>query len=131
MRDDDSFSVPLPHGTDVVTRLEREQQGGRVAAGTPGRVVAVDGDAVDVHIVNVGVVRYARSELTPFRAGQVRYAVARDAAWSALHRNVVLEAVVGSRAWGLADEGSTLEMLSSRRPPSSTQTKDAIAKGTR
>src|SRR5262249_43974477 len=60
----------------------------------------------DVMIVGVGVLRYARNELVPRKLGQVRYARKRDDAWSALRPCTVLEATVGSRAWGLADEGS-------------------------
>jgi hypothetical protein len=104
MRSDDE--LPLPHGTDVITRVARSVDGEDVAAGTVGRVVGSAGDALDVQVLGVGVVRYARSEVAPFRSGQLRYALAREAAWSALLPNVVLEAVVGSRAWGLAEEGS-------------------------
>jgi hypothetical protein len=63
-------------------------------------------DEFDVHIVGVGVVRYARSELVPRKIGQVRYAQRRNDAWQALRPCVVIETTVGSRAWGVAHEGS-------------------------
>jgi hypothetical protein len=107
--DDSDSSLPLPHGTDVVTRVVRDVSGEEIAAGTVGRVVGTHGEQLDLQILGVGTVRYARSEVAPFRSGQVRYALARDAAWTALHANVVLEAVVGSRAWGLADEASDID----------------------
>src|SRR6187401_537652 len=99
----DDDQLPLPHGTDVVTRVARSLEDEEVAAGTVGRVVGSAGDQLDIQVLGVGIVRYARSEVAPFRSGQLRYALARDAAWQALMPNVVLEAVVGSRAWGLAE----------------------------
>jgi hypothetical protein len=95
--------VQLPHGTDVVTRVDRPAMEHIVRAGSVGRVVGTTDASVDVQILGVGTVRYARTEVTPFRSGQVRYALARDAAWQALRPNVVLETTVGSHAWGLAE----------------------------
>ncbi|MDB4987868.1 MAG: Undecaprenyl-phosphate N-acetylglucosaminyl 1-phosphate transferase [Myxococcaceae bacterium] len=104
--DEPDESLPLPHGTDVVTRVPRTVDGDEISAGTVGRVVGSQGEALDLQILGVGVVRYLRREVAPFRTGQLRYALAREAAWGSLHRNVVLEAVVGSQAWGLAEEHS-------------------------
>jgi hypothetical protein len=103
-------TLPLPHGTDVVTRVARTIDGEAISAGTVGRVVGHQGGELDLMILGVGVVRYARDQVAPFRSGQVRYALAREVAWSALRANVVLEAVVGSRAWGLADESSDTDL---------------------
>lgn len=64
---------------------------------------------MDVQVLGVGTVRYARSEVTPFRSGQVHYALARDAAWQALRPNVVLETTVGSHPWGLAEAHSDVD----------------------
>ncbi len=109
----DPTAVPLPHGTEVSTRVDRAlgDEGRVVPQGAVGRVVslAADEDAVNVAIVGVGVVRYARHEIVPRKVGQVRYAHRRVAAWSALRPCVVLEAVVGSRAWGLADVSSDVD----------------------
>ena len=102
----DARSVPLPHGTEVVTRTDRVVGARRVPQGSVGRVTRIDGDRIDVGIVGVGVVRYARGELTPRRTGQVVFARRRADAWSALHPCIVLDTIVGSRAWGLADAGS-------------------------
>jgi hypothetical protein len=66
----DSRAVPLPHGTEVVTRVDRIAGERRVPQGSVGRVTRVDGDAFDVTIVGVGVVRYARGELSARRVGQ-------------------------------------------------------------
>jgi hypothetical protein len=57
-------------------------------------------------VVGVGVLRYTRRELLPRKIGQVRWARRRADAWEALAGCTVIEATVGSRAWGLADEGS-------------------------
>jgi len=102
----DSLAVALPHGTEVVTRVDRVTGERRVPQGTVGRVTKGEGETIDVTIVGVGVVRYARSELTPRRVGQALYAHRRAEAWDALRGCVVLDAVVGSRAWGLADAAS-------------------------
>ena len=107
----DPLAVPLPHGTEVTTRVARIIVGARpVPEGAVGRVVGSDGAMFDVKIVGVGVLRYARSELVPRKVGQMRYAQRRADAWEALRPCTVLEATVGSRAWGLAEEGSDTDL---------------------
>src|SRR5215510_7410081 len=107
----DPLAVPLPNGTEVTTRVDRVLPSDRrVPQGAVGRVLATHGQEFDVMIVGVGVLRYARSELLPRKIGQVRYARKREDAWSALRPCTVLEAQVGSRAWGLADEGSDVDL---------------------
>ncbi|HVJ94414.1 MAG TPA: UDP-phosphate N-acetylglucosaminyl 1-phosphate transferase, partial [Labilithrix sp.] len=49
----DARSVPLPHGTEVVTGVERVLGERRVPQGSVGRVTKVEGDEVDVTIVGV------------------------------------------------------------------------------
>jgi hypothetical protein len=105
----DSRAVPLPHGTEVVTRVDRIAGERRVPQGSVGRVTKADRDVIDVTIVGVGVVRYARGELSARRVGQVLYAHRRADAWDALRACVVLEATVGSHAWGLADSESDVD----------------------
>ncbi len=102
----DARAVSLPHGTEVITGVDRAFGARRIPQGTLGRVSRVDGDAVDVTVVGVGVVRYARRELSARRVGQALYAQRRADAWDALARCVVLDTQVGSRAWGLANERS-------------------------
>lgn len=102
----DPRAAALPHGTEVVTRVDRVVGERRVPQGTVGRVTKSEGDAIHVTVVGVGVLRYARDELTPRRAGQALYAQRREDAWSALSGNIVLETRVGSHAWNLAGEGS-------------------------
>src|SRR5579862_3207168 len=106
----DARAVPLPHGTEVVTRVDRIVGERRVPQGAVGRVTKVDSDQLDVTIVGVGVVRYARGELSPRRVGQVVFAQRRADAWEALRPCVVLEATVGSHAWGLASEASDVDL---------------------
>lgn len=102
----DPLSVPLPNGTDVVTRVDRLLGERRIPEGAVGRVVAQRGDEFDVHIVGIGVARYSRDELVPRKVGQLRFAQRREALWAALRPCAVLETTVGSHAWGLADESS-------------------------
>jgi hypothetical protein len=106
----DPLAVPLPHGTEVTTRVERVTVDRRVPQGVVGRVVAIRGDGFDVLVTGIGVVRYSRDELLPRRPGQVRFAERRAADWDALRPCVVLEGTVGSRAWGLADDGSDTDL---------------------
>jgi hypothetical protein len=105
----DARAVPLPHGTEVVTRVERILGERRVPQGSVGRVTKVDGDDLDVTILGVGVVRYERGELSPRRIGQVLFAHRRADTWAALRGCVVLETTVGSHAWGLADPDSDID----------------------
>jgi hypothetical protein len=108
----DRHAVPLPNGTEVTASVDRLTVDGarRVPQGAVGRVTATDGDEVTVFVVGVGPVRYQREELTPRRGGQVRYALAREAAERDLLPCAVLQATVGSRAWGLAHEGSDTDL---------------------
>jgi hypothetical protein len=106
----DPLSVPLPHGTEVTTRVERVAGDRRVPQGVVGRVVAIRDDGFDVLVTGIGTLRYARDELLPRRPGQVRFAEQRAADWETLRPCVVLEATVGSRAWGLADDGSDTDL---------------------
>lgn len=102
LADLDAETVPLPAGTEVVTRVDRDG----LPKGAIGRVRTIEGDAVEVTLVDGRTARYLRSEVVPRKLGVVRYAVRRAAAWEALRPCVVLESVVGSRAWGLSDERS-------------------------
>src|SRR5262249_29589604 len=105
------LAVPLPNGTEVTTRVDRVlPEGRRVPEGAVGRVVAQRDGELDVMVVGVGVLRYARSELVARKVGQVRWARRRAGAWEALRPCTVIEATVGSRAWGLADEGSDTDL---------------------
>jgi predicted nucleotidyltransferase len=105
----DARAVPLPHGTEVVTRVDRIVGGRRVPQGSVGRVTKADGDELEVTVVGVGVLRYARDEVSPRRIGQALFAHRRADAWEALRPCIVLEATVGSHAWGLANEDSDVD----------------------
>jgi hypothetical protein len=105
----DARAVPLPHGTEVVTRVARIVGERRVPQGSVGRVTRVEGEELDITIVGVGVVRYARNELSPRRVGQALFAQRRADTWEALRPCAVLETIVGSHAWGLADESSDVD----------------------
>lgn len=102
----DPLAVALPHGTEVVTRVERAHGERRVPQGTVGRVVKIDGETLDIAIVGVGTLRYERREVSPRRVGQVLWAQRRESAWTSLLPCVVIDTRVGSHAWGLADETS-------------------------
>ncbi|HVV85419.1 MAG TPA: nucleotidyltransferase domain-containing protein, partial [Kofleriaceae bacterium] len=112
LHDVDPRAVPLPIGTEVVTRVDKQVGDRLVTQGAVGRVVALDeGSAdgpatVDVELVGAGRARFLRDEVLPRKPGLTRYARRRHDAWEALAPTIVLDVVVGSRAWGLAGEGS-------------------------
>jgi hypothetical protein len=59
----DSRAVPLPHGTEVVTRVDRIVGERRVPQGSVGRVTKAEGDALDITIVGVADQRGRRSRM--------------------------------------------------------------------
>ncbi|HEY4179144.1 MAG TPA: nucleotidyltransferase domain-containing protein [Kofleriaceae bacterium] len=106
LADIDPSSVPLPAGTEVITRVDREVAGELRPQGASGRVTKLDGDQVDVTFVDGKTATYLRTEVTPRKLGVARYAHRRAAAWDALRPCVAIDTMVGSRAWGVADEAS-------------------------
>ncbi len=106
LSDLDLLAVPLPAGTEITTRVDREHDGALRPQGAVGRVVATDGESVEVSFLDGKRGRYLRSEVVPRKLGVVRYAQRRAASWQALSPCIVIDAQVGSRAWGLAHEGS-------------------------
>ena len=106
----DGAPSALHHGTEVTTRVERLVGDRRLPQGLVGRIARARDGGFDVHIVGVGDVWFTREELLPRREGQLAFAVRRDAAWSSLKQCTVLEATVGSRAWGLANERSDTDL---------------------
>jgi hypothetical protein len=107
LADLDPAAVPLPPGTEVVTRVDREVDGALRPQGVVGRVAALRDDGrVEVAFLDGARAIYLREEVAPRKLGVQRYAVRRAAAWDQLRPCVVVDAVVGSRAWGVADDGS-------------------------
>ena len=106
LADLDPQTVPLPAGTEVTTRVDRSVEDWVIPQGASARVIAVDGDRVEVVFLDGKRATYLRSEVTPRKLGVVKYAQRRAAAWDQLRPCVVIDTVVGSRAWGVADEGS-------------------------
>ncbi len=101
LADVDPLAVPLPPGTEVTTRVDRVVGDRVVGQGAVGRVVGLDDDAVELEVVGVGRIRYLRSEVVPRKLGLARYAQRRHDAWAELQPAIVVDALVGSRAWGL------------------------------
>ncbi len=104
LADLDSTAVPLPTGTEVTTRVDRVVDGEVRPQGATGRVSRIDGERVDVTFIDGRHATYLRAEVTPRKLGVARYAQRRAAAWDELRPCVVLDAVVGSRAWGVAGD---------------------------
>ncbi len=106
LADIDPTQVPLPAGTEVTTRVDRTVDGELRPQGASGRVASVDGDRVDVVFLDGKRATYLRVEVVPRKLGVARYAQRRAAAWEQLRPCVVIDTLVGSRAWGVAHEGS-------------------------
>lgn len=103
----DPRSVPLPHGTEVTTLVDRVQEDGRrVPQGSVGRVTGEGAGRVTVAFPGLPSASFERHEVAPRRVGQAAFALRREEAWRALGGCTVLAARVGSHAWGLADERS-------------------------
>ncbi len=109
----DPVSVPLPHGTEVTTRVPRIVGDKQVPQGLIGRVAREREGGFDIHIAGIGEVWYRREEIAPRRIGQLTFAMRRAAAWDALQGCKVVEATVGSRAWGLAHDASDTDLRGS------------------
>ncbi len=99
-------AVPLPAGTEVTTRVDRVVDGELRPQGATGRVAKIDGDRVEVTFLDGRSATYLRAEVVPRKLGVQRYAQRRAAAWDQLRPCVVIDTLVGSRAWGVANEGS-------------------------
>ncbi|MCX5744400.1 MAG: nucleotidyltransferase domain-containing protein [Proteobacteria bacterium] len=103
----DPEAVPLPNGTEVTTRVDRVLDDGEVRAqGATGRVALLADDRVVVAFLDGKRATYLRAEVTPRKLGVVRYAQRRAAAWDQLRPCVVIDTVVGSRAWGVSEAHS-------------------------
>jgi hypothetical protein len=107
LSDVDPAAAPLPIGTEVITRVDREVEGKRRVQGAVGKVLSVDdnGDFC-VGFVDGKSAHFSRAELLPRKVGLLRYSARRENHWQLLQNTVVLDALVGSTAWGLADESS-------------------------
>lgn len=106
LADLDLDAVPLPAGTEVVTRVDREIEGKIRRQGAVGRVANITDDRVEVVFVDGARARYLRTEVVPRKLGAARYAYRRHAYWQELRSCVVIDTLVGSRAWGLATADS-------------------------
>jgi len=106
LADLDPAAVPLPPGTEVTTRVDRVVDGELRPQGATGRVARLDGERIEVTFVDGKRAIYLRDEVVPRKLGVARYAQRRAAAWELLRPCVVIDTLVGSRAWGVAEEGS-------------------------
>ncbi|MEM9460864.1 MAG: nucleotidyltransferase domain-containing protein [Myxococcota bacterium] len=109
LRGVDPRTVPLPHGTQVTTTVERPLAGQArpIPVGAVGTVVGLLPEGrLRVRVVGRGEHEFSRAQVRPANHGQMRFAVARAHNEASLRPCAVLEATVGSRAWGLAESGS-------------------------
>lgn len=103
--DFDPTRVPLPHGTLVSTRRAHEG----IPQGAVGRVVGSQDAEVTLRLADGRCIDIPRAEVVPTKLAEARYAVRRAEAWSALRPTAVVETIVGSRAWGLAEADSDVD----------------------
>ena len=104
--DIDPTAVPLPVGTEITTRVDRMVDEQLRPQGATGRISKNEGDTVEVVFLDGRRATYLRTEVVPRKLGVQQYAQRRAAAWDQLRPCVALDTVVGSRAWGVSDEGS-------------------------
>ena len=103
----DPRRVVLPNGAEV-TLCEDVVHGDRtLPMGAVGRVMGMPSpDRVLVRLVGRGEVELPRALVAPRSDGHVRFAISRQLAQERLEPCAILRTTVGSRAWGLAHEGS-------------------------
>lgn len=107
LNDVDPHTTQLPVGTEVVTRVDRMVDGKVRTQGAVGKVVGLDAAGLFmIGFVDGKQGTFARSELLPRKLGLLRYEQRRESTWHQLANTVVLDALVGSTAWGLADSNS-------------------------
>jgi hypothetical protein len=106
LSDLDPTAVPLPVGTEVTIRVDRVIDGGIREKGGSARVTSIEGDTVEVVFLDGKRATFLRAEVVPRKLGVARYAQRRAVAWEQLLPTVVIDTVVGSRAWGVAETGS-------------------------
>lgn len=109
MLDDlDPLRVPLPHGCEVSLRRAIDTGAPRpLAMGTLARVTGHPREGrVEITVVGRGTFDVDRNDIAPRNEGQLHQAINRARVEAALAPCVLARATVGSRAWGLADEGS-------------------------
>jgi len=70
--DIDPSAVPLPAGTEVVTRVDREVDGELRPQGASGRVGKLEGELVEVVFIDGRRANYLRTEVTPRKLGVQR-----------------------------------------------------------
>lgn len=104
-------NVPLPRGTDVVLRVDLPGSDGRlVKAGTAARVDVGHHHVYEVVTAAGARVVAGRDQVAIQRREVAERLVARTADFGALAGSIVYRAVVGSTAWGLADESSDVDV---------------------
>lgn len=103
----DPRTVTLPCGAEIATTSELHVEGKVIPMGVLGRVVALPGEGmITVRLVGRGEHTIRRDQVIPRNDGHLRFAVAREQAERDLGPCELLSVTVGSRAWGLSNEGS-------------------------
>jgi hypothetical protein len=103
----DEERVTLPKGTRVVLKIDlRAEDGYLCKAGTVARVAEVAYDSYDLVTPTGRRLSAQRDQIVLQRQDQLRDIALRQHSWETLRDRVIYAAVVGSRAWGLADETS-------------------------
>jgi hypothetical protein len=107
-------SPQLPPGTQVVLRATAPGSDGRtVQRGATGHVVGPEGDGYRVRLADGRETVAARPDLTLRRAFQTALALPNqdpDAGHALVRDHTIYAAVVGSRAFGLATDGSDTDL---------------------
>ncbi len=103
----DPEQVPLPHGCEVTLRRAIVEGARTIPMGAVGRVTGHPAQGrVEVSLVGRPPIVVDRADIAPRSDGQQQHAVRRAAVEAALGPCVLARCTVGSRAWGLASEGS-------------------------
>lgn len=103
----DEHRITLPKGTRVVLKIDlRATDGYLCKAGTIGVVEEAVYDSYTVRTPANRMVACQRDQLAMQRQDQLTALARRQQSWESLKDRVIYSAVVGSTAWGLADDSS-------------------------
>ncbi len=103
----DPERVTLPHGCEVTLRRALVAEDGTLPMGAIGRVTEhLEDGRLRVSLVGRKSVVVSRADIMPRSDGQLKHAMQRATVEAALAPCTLARCTVGSRAWGLASEGS-------------------------
>ncbi len=103
----DENSITIPKGTDVVLKSPQKSDDGYILkAGTVGRVQSFYYNTYEIITPGGRKITCQRDQLSVQKQNVLHEISRSHYEWKELKNEIIYEAIVGSRAWGLSDEAS-------------------------